>query len=88
MKRLLILAVLPLTGCLPISLIKEHTPIKPKVVCVASYEEIVPGGSVGRDGCGNSWMRIEDRCAYWDKEDGVVIEFACPAEGDTLYVEP
>lgn len=61
----------------------------PKPACVATYTRVpgVPNAELGVDGCGNSWLRLEDGCFVLSVEGDSLIKLPkCPAEGDTFAV--
>ncbi len=79
-------------GCAPLGLLAgDPAPTPEKVVCVAHYHRVLPGVDVGAT-CGNLWLKETardgtQRCLF-ESEPGIVIEIQCPAEGDTLAVQP
>ena len=87
MRSFVVLAVLlaSLAGCAATKLLSGGPAVPEKSVCIARYEQVVPGIDVGRDGCGNRWLRQAGRCLYFISDQGVVVEITCPAEGDTTY---
>ena len=88
-KRVLALlaaVLLSVPGCALTNLLTKVPAAPVKSVCIAHYESVVPGIDVGHDGCGNRWVRKDGRCGYFIREQGIVTEIICPAEGDTIYV--
>jgi hypothetical protein len=90
--RVALLCTFPLwgpLGCAGVgSLLRGDDDQPTRVVCTAHYTPVLPNVAVGADSCGNRWLWQDGHCWYFVREQGIVVEIECPAEGDTTYAEP
>jgi len=77
------IAALVFTGCAGI--LGEITPVLLPEPCIATYQKATPQSDIGKDGCGNLWVRQDGECYILDDSLNVMVKMPrCPDEGEVL----